>query len=100
MTAGSRRGRGGGRTGTQAVWEASRRTSAELVLERLSNSRPGAVEEHALVGFAQLEHPACLFGVPALDVAKDDHLTLPRRKLLDRGLHGVEQLASFKVLGG
>src|SRR6059058_2050424 len=76
------------------------RSSAQLLLERLANLRPRAMQEHALVRLAELEQLADIVRLPALDVAEDDHVALFRRQLFDRGFQRVERLASAEMLFG
>src|SRR5919107_4600805 len=63
-------------------WECS--SAIEVLLERGTDPRARAVQQHALVAFAHIERRADLLGRIALDVAHADHRLLGGRQRGDR----------------
>jgi hypothetical protein len=63
-----------------------------MLLERLADLGPSAMEERALIRVADLEQPGDFVRIPALDFAQGDDRTLGGRKQRDRSLNQRERL--------
>lgn len=58
--------------------------SIEVSLDRSTYARTRAMQQHPLIGFAQVEHFTHFLGQKAFDVAQRDHFALRWRQALER----------------
>jgi hypothetical protein len=56
------------------------------------------VQEHSLIGLAEVQGVADLLGVPATDVAQRDHLALARGQIPDRAQHDITGLGDLELV--